>query len=232
MQHSVPKYKRLVVYCRFVSRAHQSFQGLLWASTNASPWTHWERELVYSTLRPSAELGTLSLRSSPIVCNSKNVWHPNTCYFDHSRRKKESSSKNILSRLRASKQTLRLLIFPDKIASMRQMFKNTKWRDLIPILWILFYSSEINKKKATHHQVIGLLLWKQRTIFFMVSEGGHLQKEMSRKLHKISRLKYISFCWKIKIGIYITWTKYMRRTFKCTGTDIDLHQKDLHSPNP
>ena len=41
------------------------------------------------------------------------------------------------------------------------MFKNTKWRDLIPILWILFYSSEINKKNTTHHRIISLLLWKQ-----------------------------------------------------------------------
>ena len=33
-------------------------------SFKASPWTHWESQLVYSTLRPSAELDTISLQFS------------------------------------------------------------------------------------------------------------------------------------------------------------------------
>ena len=127
------------------------------------------------------------------------------------------------------------------------MFKNTKWMDLIPILWILFYSSEINKKNTTHQRIISLLLWKQWTIFLMVLEGGHLERKCrasrTRFLAAFSEFKVYIFLlnvllyllvifWKIRIDIYITWRKYMRRTFKCTCTDIDPHKKNLHSPNP
>ena len=48
------------------------------------------------------------------------------------------------------------------------------------------YSLEINKKNTTRDQVNSLLLWKQRAIFLMVSEGGNFGKEMSHKI-----LRYI-----------------------------------------
>ena len=71
-------------------------------------------------------------------------------------------------------------INPCKLSYIRllekcQMFKRIKRRDLIQILWILFYSLEITKKNTTCHQVTSLLLWKQRAIFFMISEGGHFK---------------------------------------------------------
>ena len=126
------------------------------------------------------------------------------------------------------------------------MFKNTKWRDLIPILWILFYSSEINKKNTTHHRIISLLLWKQWAFswFWRVDIWRRKCRASRTRFHAaFSEFKVCVFLlnvllyllvifWKTRIDIYITWRKYMRRTFKCTCTDIDPHKKNLHSPNP
>ena len=136
--YAMPKYERLVFSCRFITCALHKFHRLLWASTNLSPWTLWKDELpVYSTLRPSDELDTLSLRSVSVVCNCKNVWRPNTCHFDQRWNKKDSSSEYILSRL------------------------------IIRILWILFYPFRNQKENITHHQVISLLLWKQRESVYL-----------------------------------------------------------------
>ena len=82
----------------------------------------------------------------------------------------------------------------------------------------------------------------------MLLESGHFRKEMSRKLHKILHevfwvesiypfveglIMSVGHFWKIRTDTYITWTKYMRRTFNCTCTDIELHHRNLHSPiNP
>ena len=59
------------------------------------------------------------------------------------------------------------------------------------------YSLEINKKNTTRGQVNSLLLWKQRAIFLMVSEGGNFGKEMSHKIlrhmSEFKLRKYISF---------------------------------------
>ena len=126
------------------------------------------------------------------------------------------------------------------------MFKNTKWMDLIPILWILFYSSEINKKNTTHHRIISLLLWKQWAFswFWRVDIWRRKCRASRTRFHAaFSEFKVCVFLlnvllyllvifWKTRIDIYITWRKYMRRTFKCTCTDIDPHKKNLHSPNP
>ena len=44
------------------------------------------------------------------------------------------------------------------------------------------YLLEINQKNTTRDQVNSLLLWKQRAIVLMVSEGGNFEKEMSHKI--------------------------------------------------
>ena len=125
------------------------------------------------------------------------------------------------------------------------MFKNTKWRDLIPILWILFYSSEINKKTQLTTESLVCFFGSNGPSHgfggWTFGEENAVQVAQDFTRHFLS-LKYVFLLnvllyllvifWKTRIDIYITWRKYMRRTFKCTCTDIDLHQKNLHSPNP
>ena len=241
MQHSVPNYKQQVVNCRFISWAHQSFQWLLWAFAKASTWTHWESELLYSTLRPSTELDTPGLRSSPGFCNSKNVRCPNTCFFItvNSKTKVHPNISNLGSE------------YQNKLLACKHLRINhqIKGFDTNIMNFILFIRNQwksIRKTQLTTKSLICFFgsegpyfLW-----FWKVDISGRKRRakgtefctafsEVKVCIFLLKVLLYLlAIFWKIRIDTYITWRKYMRRTFKCICTDIDLHQKNFHFPNP
>ena len=173
------------------------------------PFGKW---FVYSALRPSAELEfayglrSLSLRSSPISCNSKNVWRLNACYFDHCRRKIESSSKCLILVQRVKPLACKLL--RTRLLQSGKFLKAPNEGILYnyKFCYNLFISYQWEKHNSPlSHQLTSLEAKGHISNGFgrwTFQEGNVTQVAQNFTRHFLS-LKNVSFCW---MSYYICWS--------------------------